>query len=101
MPLRCALNGHDPNPFPGPRGLAFTNGDRGINSDHNFTNRWENPDTPEYDFQTDERVVRARNGRELRREPLGLQKSRELVATERETGTRGEDQLAGDQTHQQ
>jgi hypothetical protein len=85
MPLRCALHGHDPNPFPGPRGLAFTNRDRGINSDRTFTKRWENPDTPEDDVHTDARVVRARNGRELRRAPLGLQKSRELGATERET----------------
>jgi hypothetical protein len=37
-----------------------------------FTKRWENQDIPEYDFQTDELVYRARNGNELRREPSGL-----------------------------
>ena len=38
-----------------------------------FTKQWENPDIPEYDFQTDELVVRHGNGNEIRREPLGLQ----------------------------
>ncbi len=37
-----------------------------------FTKRWENQDIPEYDFQTDDLVFRARNGSELRREPSGL-----------------------------
>jgi hypothetical protein len=37
-----------------------------------FTKRWENQDIPEYDFQTDELVYRAKNGNELRREPSGL-----------------------------
>lgn len=37
-----------------------------------FTKRWENQEIPEYDFETDELVYRARNGSELRREPFGL-----------------------------
>jgi hypothetical protein len=37
-----------------------------------FTKRWENQEIPEYDFQTDELVYRARSGHELRREPSGL-----------------------------
>ncbi|MDF0643038.1 MAG: hypothetical protein P0111_03335 [Nitrospira sp.] len=52
-----------------------------------FTKRWENQDIPEYDFQTDELVHRARNGRELRRETFDLGRReldevRELVAAE-------------------
>jgi hypothetical protein len=37
-----------------------------------FTKRWENHDIPDYDFQTDELVYRARSGSELRRESFGL-----------------------------
>ncbi|MBA5866286.1 MAG: hypothetical protein GDA67_06260 [Nitrospira sp. CR1.3] len=37
-----------------------------------FTKRWENQDIPEYDFQTDELVYRARSGSELRRDSLDL-----------------------------
>jgi hypothetical protein len=36
-----------------------------------FTKRWENREIPEYDFETDELVYRARSGSELRREPFG------------------------------
>lgn len=35
-----------------------------------FTKRWENREIPEYDFETDELVYRARSGSELRREPF-------------------------------
>jgi hypothetical protein len=34
--------------------------------------RWENPDIPEYDFDTGELVYRAKNGKELRRESFEL-----------------------------
>jgi hypothetical protein len=37
-----------------------------------FMKRWENPDIPEYDFDTGELVYRAKNGKELRREPFEL-----------------------------
>jgi len=47
-----------------------------------FTKRWENQEIPEYDFQTDELVYRARNGGELRREPFGLGEPDELPGTE-------------------
>ena len=47
-----------------------------------FTKRWENHEIPEYDFQTDELVYRARNGGELRREQFGLVDSSELMASE-------------------
>jgi hypothetical protein len=46
-----------------------------------FTKRWENQEIPEYDFQTDELVYRARNGGELRREPFGLGDLDELMAS--------------------
>ena len=35
--------------------------------------RWENPDIPEYDFDTGELVYRAKSGKELRREPFELE----------------------------
>lgn len=35
-----------------------------------FMMRWENPQIPEYNLETDELVYRARNGREERREPF-------------------------------
>ncbi|HJR75809.1 MAG TPA: hypothetical protein VJ805_02515, partial [Nitrospiraceae bacterium] len=38
-----------------------------------FMKRWENPDIPEYDFDTGELVYRAKNGKELRREPFELE----------------------------
>lgn len=47
-----------------------------------FTKRWENQEIPEYDFQTDELVYRARNGGELRRVPFGLGDSAELIDSE-------------------
>ncbi len=47
-----------------------------------FTKRWENQEIPEYDFQTDELVYRARNGGELRREPFGLGDSAGLMTSE-------------------
>jgi hypothetical protein len=47
-----------------------------------FTKRWENQEIPEYDFQTDELVYRARNGGELRREPFGLGDSSGSIASE-------------------
>ncbi len=33
--------------------------------------RWDSPEIPEYDFDTDELVYRSRNGQELRRERFG------------------------------
>lgn len=47
-----------------------------------FTKRWENQEIPEYDFETDELVYRARNGGELRREPFGPGDAAELMASE-------------------
>lgn len=47
-----------------------------------FTKRWENLEIPEYDFETDELVYRARNGGELRREPFEPGNSAELMASE-------------------
>jgi hypothetical protein len=38
-----------------------------------FMKRWENPDIPEYDFDTGELVYRAKSGKELRREPFELE----------------------------
>ena len=35
---------------------------------HYFEQRWENPEIPEYDLETDELVYRSRTGSELRRE---------------------------------
>ncbi|MEQ1793333.1 MAG: hypothetical protein ABL970_04000 [Nitrospira sp.] len=35
---------------------------------HYFEHRWENPEIPEYDLETDELVYRSRTGNELRRE---------------------------------
>ena len=38
-----------------------------------FMKRWENPDIPEYDFDTSELVYRTKNGREIRREAFDLE----------------------------
>ena len=38
---------------------------------HYFMQRWDSPEIPEYDFDTDELVYRSRNGQELRRERFG------------------------------
>jgi len=38
---------------------------------HYFVQRWENPDIPEYDLDTDELVYRANNGSEIRRACFG------------------------------
>ncbi|HEX2054933.1 MAG TPA: hypothetical protein VHF07_00475 [Nitrospiraceae bacterium] len=38
-----------------------------------FMKRWENPDIPEYDFDTGELVYRTKSGKELRREPFELE----------------------------
>jgi hypothetical protein len=46
-----------------------------------FTKRWENPDIPEYDFQSDELVYRARSGSELRRESFGSDARLELATS--------------------
>jgi hypothetical protein len=35
---------------------------------HYFTKRWESPEIPEYDLETDELVYRGSNGNERRRE---------------------------------
>lgn len=35
---------------------------------HYFAQRWESPDIPEYDLETDELVYRSRSGKEIRRE---------------------------------
>lgn len=47
-----------------------------------FTKRWENREIPEYDFETDELVYRARSGSELRREPFGPGYPAGLIASE-------------------
>ena len=39
---------------------------------HYFRKRWERPDMPEYDLETDELVYRGFNGNETRREPFGI-----------------------------
>lgn len=39
---------------------------------HYFSLRWESPEIPEYDFETDELVYRTRLGNEIRRENYGL-----------------------------
>lgn len=51
-----------------------------------FTKRWENQDIPEYDFQTDELVLRSRGGTELRREPLGLHERPAMMLPEPDLG---------------
>jgi len=38
---------------------------------HYFSQRWENPEIPEYDFETDALVYRTKLGHEIRREPYG------------------------------
>lgn len=38
-----------------------------------FVQRWESPEIPEYDFDTDELVYRDKNGNEVRRERFGLE----------------------------
>lgn len=38
-----------------------------------FMKRWENPDIPEYDFDTGELVYRTKSGKEIRREPFPLE----------------------------
>ena len=47
-----------------------------------FTKRWENREIPEYDFETDELVYRARSGSELRREPFEPGDRSGLIASE-------------------
>ena len=47
-----------------------------------FTKRWENREIPEYDFETDELVYRARSGSELRREPFEPVDRSGLIASE-------------------
>jgi hypothetical protein len=47
-----------------------------------FTKRWENQEIPEYDFETDELVYRARSGSELRREPFEPGDTSGLIASE-------------------
>ncbi len=39
---------------------------------HYFSLRWESPEIPEYDFETDELVYRTKLGHELRRERYGI-----------------------------
>ncbi len=39
---------------------------------HYFEQRWESPEIPEYDLETDELIYRSRTGNELRREQFGL-----------------------------
>ena len=41
-----------------------------------FIQKWEDPDIPEYDFETDELVYRAQNGNEVKREQFGKTDSR-------------------------
>lgn len=47
-----------------------------------FTKRWENQEIPEYDFETDELVYRARSGSELRRESFEPGDTSGLIASE-------------------
>jgi hypothetical protein len=42
-----------------------------------FTQRWENPQIPEYDFDTDELVYRGHHGSEVSRERFGLEAASE------------------------
>ncbi|MET0515034.1 MAG: hypothetical protein ABW047_06880 [Nitrospiraceae bacterium] len=44
-----------------------------------FMKRWENPDIPEYDFDTSELVYRTKNGREIRREVFDLETPRQRL----------------------
>jgi len=37
-----------------------------------FLQRWEDPELPEYDLETDELVYRSRTGQEIRREPVEI-----------------------------
>jgi len=48
-----------------------------------FTKRWESPEIPEYDFETDELVYRETNGNEIRRElfPMKAEMSRTALPT--------------------
>ena len=39
---------------------------------HYFLQRWESPELPEYDLDTDELVYRSRTGQEIRREPVEI-----------------------------
>jgi hypothetical protein len=39
---------------------------------HHFSLRWESPENPEYDFETDELVYRTKLGNEIRRERYGI-----------------------------
>lgn len=39
---------------------------------HYFMQRWESPELPEYDLDTDELVYRSRTGQEIRREPVEI-----------------------------
>lgn len=39
---------------------------------HYFMQRWESPELPEYDLDTDELVYRSRTGQEIRREPVEM-----------------------------
>jgi hypothetical protein len=45
-----------------------------------FTKRWENQEIPEYDFETEELVYRAKNGKEIQRNPFRLDGSDHLMA---------------------
>lgn len=47
-----------------------------------FTKRWENPEIPEYDLETDELVCRGNNGHEIRREkfPRRSSDSSEIIS---------------------
>ncbi len=49
-----------------------------------FMKRWENPDIPEYDFDTSELVYRTKNGKEIRREKFELETGRERLEAPRQ-----------------
>lgn len=50
-----------------------------------FTMRWENPQIPEYDLETDELVYRGWNGREDRREPFPWDQTGQVEKAEPQT----------------
>ena len=47
---------------------------------HYFSLRWESPEIPEYDFDTDELVYRTTIGNEIRREPYGKETASPRIA---------------------
>lgn len=48
---------------------------------HYFEHRWESPEIPEYDLETDELVYRSKTGSEIRREPFEIETPPEEVGS--------------------